>query len=190
MFRVLLVAAPAGLWYLTSDVHRVPTEAKEFDRYAVPLSTDENNSLKRAVALSRRDLAQLFASAFYRSPSFAPERIALAVASWDWESNHDLYTRPWVPGSSVGNLFVVARRSRNAVTMSFKLGKRNGSAELLVKDGELQYATALAKTSDDLLWGTLGAVHGVYSRILLAGAKFKLMRDTQLILNQADHKQS
>ena len=190
MFKLLAVATPVGLWWATSDVQRLAVAGDEFDRYGVTLSDAEGALLKEAAAAGLRDPVQLFASAFYRSPSFALERVGLALLWWEWNSNGDLYGREWKVGSSVGGVFTVVRRSRTVVNLAFDMGRRSGQSELAVAGRQLQFATYLSDAEDGALIRAMGVFHGVYSRVLLAGAKFKLMRDARSIVEAGKGRHS
>jgi hypothetical protein len=187
LFKVVLAGSPVALWWACSDVRSVAIAGDEFDRYAVSLTPEESALLKRASAAGLRDPAQLLASAFYRSPSFAVERLGLLLLTWHWESNGELYARDWKVGSSVGGVFTVVRRSRTSMNLAYDLGQRTGQSELVVAGGgqELQFATYMSGARDTAVMRVMGGFHGVYSRVLLAGAKFKLMRDAHYIVDTA-----
>ncbi len=190
LFKLLVAGTPVGLWWVCQDVRSVPVFGDEFDRYAVCLTPEESALLKQASSAGLRDPAQLLASAFYRSPAFAIERVSLALLSWEWNSNGDLYAREWKVGSSVGGFFTVVRRTRNSINLAFDMSKRSGQSELVVaRDGEaLQFASHLSGERDSATIRAASFFHGLYSRVLLAGAKFKLMRDARYIVDTAANK--
>jgi hypothetical protein len=73
------------------------------DRFTVPLSLEQRELLSKASSVSLRDPVQLYASAFYRSPTFALERWLI------WRTGSELlYRSDWEVGTNVGKMFTVS----------------------------------------------------------------------------------
>merc|ERR1711916_325877 len=82
MYRLSLVAAPVGIWYAVKNVERVAVRGGEYDRYAITFDEWEQATVERAFEVAKgRQPSQLIASAFYRSPAFALERVGLGYSS-------------------------------------------------------------------------------------------------------------
>jgi hypothetical protein len=174
------VPLTAWLVYACRGVTSLPVShtapSSQLDHFTVPLSPDEQRLLARALTSSQRVHSQLGASAFYRSPAFAPERVALAMAFRSYDSDDELRSREWNRQQRVSGGFEVVYRDTHSVRL--QLGPF--VTEFTVYPSELVLATHHLDPRLDrarLDWRMASVVHRAYSRVLLAGAKWKLMRD-------------
>jgi hypothetical protein len=113
MRTVILLSIPAAMTYFCKDVRCLWSEVSDdgtsySDRFAVSLSAEERELLSKASSAGLRDPVQLYASAFYRSPTFALERLLIGAYFRCWQTNSELYRSDWNVGTTVGGLFRVS----------------------------------------------------------------------------------
>ena len=182
MLKYLLLAAPPAVYYYTAEVEAMSVKSGEYDRYRVRFTDEEKVVVQQAFAKigSARSPAQLMCSAFYRSPSFAFERLMLAALYWKLDKNQDLFVADWKLGDTVSNSFRVAETSHHQT----RLDLNEFSTELFFGNSpELQMATYVRELdTNSLMFRSLSLFHNVYSRCLLAGAKYQLLRDLKAVL--------
>lgn len=179
MYRLSLVAAPVGIWYAVKNVERVAVRGGEYDRYAITFDEWEQATVERAFEVAKgRQPSQLIASAFYRSPAFALERVGLGVFFWAYDSNHDLFHRSWDVGQQVSGSFEVVFRDEHRTQL--RLGAFTTEVRLDAKRVEMAtYVDGSLVDVDAMSFRAASVVHQLYSRLLLAGAKFKLLDDCE-----------
>lgn len=190
MLKVLAIASvavPTGLLWAVRDVSRIAIVGAEHDRFSVPLLASEAALLTGAASIARRDRTQLFASAFYRSLSFAPERYLLAAVTRRVDSDAELLARQWSPGDCVSGAFEVRDKTAERIALGFRLGPPNRFLSVLeVRSNSLEFASHIQGIAMDTWHMKLATVfHLAYSRLLLAGAKHRLMRDAKRIVDRA-----
>ena len=191
MKTILFVGVPLGVAFACRNVTRVSQSSNPFrDLYAIELSKEEASLLAKASAEGLRQPIQLFASAFFRSLPFGLERLVLLVVTRTWNSNSELFSSSWEKQNVAGIFNVIEKGPENvALSFSFDSGATiGGISRLAVKGSRLEFGSELSKGVDP------GAVpsffHGLYSRMLLAGAKFKLMRDAQHVVEAAANRKT
>jgi hypothetical protein len=183
MLKYSLLAVPAGVYYLTHEVEKIKPVGNEFDRYRVAFSEEEKELLQNAFQKigSSRSPSQLMASAFYRSPSFAFERVFLGLFFLGYDKNADLFTREWKKGEKVSNSFTVETITNHQISLNLGVF----TTELFFGNlPELQFATFVndSDLTESMTFRSLIWAHGIYSRALLAGAKFQLIRDLKSVV--------
>ncbi len=176
MKGLFFVGVPlGGLTFLCWDVKQVfvrstpPIE----DRYSIELTAEERSLIKTASVVGMRNEVDMVASAFYRSPSFALERLLLTCLSQTWNSNAELFRSSWDLTDQVAGFFTVTSKGKDSVGLSFKFpgGKSGGMSHLAIKDNSLEFGTSLQNVNPNIVASFL---HGIYSRVLIAGCKFKV----------------
>ena len=176
------MATPFGLYFASKDVTS-ERGAGAHDRFSISFNDAEKAKLGRVLRLTSRNPSQFAASAFYRSPAFSLERILLGVIFVEYQSNHELYTRNWTTGETVSGAFMVVSRSPTSL-----LSVSNGFGTLIGLYNDKMILSSHIPISIDqstLWWKIASTFHNGYSRVLLAGAKWKLFGDVDKILSSS-----
>ena len=183
MLRLVLAASPIGLYLSQRRVESRPPASGYSDRYVICFTPEETQKVRRALRVSKREPSQLAASAFFRSPAFSLERVLLGVLFFEYQSNHELLHRDWNKGQTVSSKFAVVKRTPN---MTRHFSEPYFITELSLSENEIGISSRILEkapiSKEGPVWAVASYFHSAYSRVLLAGAKWKLFGDIDTVI--------